>query len=84
MEVRALGEQGWQVLVTTPSVRERIDRYSNIPVSALYALPAVWGGEKIAEVPHLSYSIDETIENIVRSVGIRRRPSLESPPFWVA
>ncbi|MEC7488117.1 MAG: tRNA lysidine(34) synthetase TilS [Pseudomonadota bacterium] len=84
MEVRALGEQGWQVLVTTPSVRERIDRYRNIPVSALYALPAVWGGEMIAEVPHLSYSIDETIENIVSSVGIRRRPPLESPPFWVA
>ncbi|MFT5486270.1 MAG: tRNA(Ile)-lysidine synthase [Paracoccaceae bacterium] len=79
----ALGEDGWRHIVSV-SDRENLTEYRGIPGPVRYALPAIWQGEKVVEVPHLRYQSDQVIEKIVENVEFRPQQPLNGHLFWVA
>lgn len=87
-ELRALGETGWQGIASM--VRENAakgeigDKNRGIPGPVRYALPAVWQGETVVEVPHLNFCAKQIVENIVKTAQLRRRTPILQRPFWVA
>lgn len=78
----ALGEDGWRQIVAV-SDRAKLAEYRDIPGPVRYALPAVWFGEKVVEVPHLGYRSGQDIEKIVEIAAFRRRSPLAGEPFQV-
>ena len=87
-ELRALGETGWQDIASM--VRENAadggiqHKIRGIPGPVRYALPAVWQGETVVEVPHLNFCAKQIVENIVKTAQLRRRTPILQRPFWVA
>lgn len=80
MEVRALGEAGWRDIVSAGN----IEGFRGVPGPVRYALPAVWDGDRVVEVPHLDWHAKQIVENIVEIAQFRGHPVLSGRPFWVA
>lgn len=79
-ELRALGEAGWQAIAPALNRAE----FQGIPGPVRYALPAVWDGGQVVEVPHLEYRAKQNVENVVEIAQFRRQSVLSARPFWVA
>jgi len=84
MVVRPLGEHGWGRLLDNVDLSERVDRLKKIPGPVRYALPAVWQGKNIVEIPDLSWSHAENLDNIIQRARFKNKPTLQIQPFWVA
>ena len=84
MVVRPLGEHGWGRLLDNVDLSERVDRLKKIPGPVRYALPAVWQGKNIVEIPDLSWSHAENLDNIIQRARFKSKPPLQIQPFWVA
>lgn len=78
--LRALGEDGWRQIVSAADSGE----IRRIPGPVRYALPSIWEGGEVVEVPHLNFRAKQIVENIVEIAQFRRQPALSSHPFWVA
>ena len=78
----ALGENGWRHIVSV-SDREKLSGPRKIPGPVRYALPAIWQGEKVVEVPHLRYKSDQVIETYIKKAEFRPQSLLMGYPFWV-
>jgi tRNA(Ile)-lysidine synthase len=84
LEIRALGERGWQAVSTWPRETDKFGLVANVPGPVRFGLPAIWRGQNIVEAPHFGLLDPQLSENIVKSVGLRCRAPLTAPPFWVA
>ena len=84
LQIRALGEKGWQALQNWPREMDEFGLIANIPGPVRFSLPAIWRGQNIVEVPHFGLCDAQLSENIVKSIDLRCRAPLNAPPFWVA
>lgn len=80
LELRALGEPGWRDIVSTGNSAD----FRRIPGPVRYALPAVWDGGQVVEVPHLGWHAKQIVENVVEIAQFRGQSVLSGRPFWVA
>lgn len=80
LELRVLGEHGWQTIAADAQSPEN----HRIPGPVRYALPAIWQDNEVVEVPHLGYRAKQIVDIIVESAQFRRQPVLAALPFWVA
>lgn len=79
----ALGEDGWRQIVPLAD-RANLAAWRDIPGPVRYGLPAIRRGEKVVEVPHLSYRSPQLTENIIKKCEFRLRPIFTAQPFLVA
>ena len=84
MYVRPLGKHGWGRLLESIDSPEKIGRLKKIPGPVRYTLPAVWRGKDFIEVPDLSCSPADTLENIIQNARFKNKAPLQIVPFWVA
>jgi len=84
LQIRALGEKGWQAVSNWPRETDKFGLIANVPGPVRFGLPAIWRGQNIVEVPHFGLLDPQLSENIVKSVDLRCRAPLTAPPFWVA
>jgi tRNA(Ile)-lysidine synthase len=80
LELRALGEAGWREVVEQAGGTG----FRGIPGPVRFALPALWQGGQVVEVPHLQFRAKQFIDNIVEIAQFRAEPVLTGQPFWVA
>ena len=75
--VKPLGEEGWRQVVSG-SDQAAMRKYRAIPGPVRYALPAVWQGEKVVDVPLLGYRTRGNAGKMVEIVKIAefRMPQL--------
>lgn len=78
--IARLGEIGWQSIAkrTNPAV------FGSIPGPVRFALPALWDGNEIAEVPHMGYRNPRTGAPVLESAVFRPNSVLATVPFRVA
>ena len=84
LEIRALGEKGWQAVSNWPRETSKFGFFAKVPGPVRFGLPAIWRGQNIVEAPHFGLLDPQLPENIVKSVNLRCRAPLTAPPFWVA
>jgi tRNA(Ile)-lysidine synthase len=79
MRIARLGETGWQSIAkgTNPGISRLI------PGPVRFALPALWDGNEIAEVPHLGYRSPRTGAPVLESAVFRPNSVLATVPFRV-
>jgi hypothetical protein len=65
------------------SARANLRDYRDIPGPVRYALPAIWQGEKVVEVPHMGYFSSQVAEKITKIVEFRSRQLIAGHTFWV-
>ena len=80
--LKPLGEDGWRYIVSI-SARANLRDYRDIPGPVRYALPAIWQGEKVVEVPHLGYFFGQAVEKITKTAEFRSRQLIAGHTFWV-
>ncbi|MEE2662049.1 MAG: tRNA lysidine(34) synthetase TilS [Pseudomonadota bacterium] len=82
--VRSMGENGWVRLLDNVNLSQKVDSLKKIPGPVRYALPAVWRGKNIVEVPDLSWSQAENLQNFIQRARFKNKAPLQILPFWVA
>ncbi len=79
MCIARLGETGWQSIAR--GTKTEISRL--IPGPVRFALPALWDGDEIAEVPHLGYHRDRSGKAVLESAVFSPNSVLATVPFRV-
>ena len=81
--LKSLGEDGWRQVVSASDPSE-IREYRAIPGLVRYALPTVWQGEKVVDVPCLKYQTRGNAGKVVKIAEFRTPQLFAGHTFSVA